>query len=56
MKVTDVKDKTQVGGKSKQDVLVAADESGRVRVTVWESHANFNGTKQKLLVGKLHGA
>lgn len=39
VKVTDVKDKTQVGGKSKQDFLVAGD-SGIVRVIVWESHVN----------------
>ena len=40
VKVTDVKDKIEVGGKSKQDVLVG-DDSSRIRVAVWESHVNL---------------
>ena len=53
IKVIDVKDETQVGGKVKQDVLVT-DKSGTVPVTVWEANIN-SMVKDELLLAKFHG-
>ena len=39
IKVVELKDKTQVGGRVKRDVSVA-DESGTARVSVWEGNVN----------------
>ena len=46
IKVLEFKDETQVAGRVKRDVSVA-DESGAVRVSVWEGHINvrqYQGT------------
>ena len=53
IKVIDVKDETQVGGKVRQDVLVT-DKSGTVPVTVWEANIN-SMVKDELLLAKFHG-
>ena len=37
IKVLELKDETQVAGRVKRDVSIA-DESGVVRVSVWEDH------------------
>ncbi len=39
IKVVELKDETQVGGRVKRDVSVA-DESGTARVIVWEGNVN----------------
>ena len=39
IKVVELKDETQVGGKVKRDVYVA-DGSGTTRVTIWEENMN----------------
>ena len=39
IKVVELKDETQVGGRVKRDVSVA-DGSGTARVTVWEGNVN----------------
>ena len=39
VKVLELKDQTEVGGKAKRDIFVA-DESSTARVTVWEGHIN----------------
>ena len=55
IKVVELKDETQVGGRVKRDVSVA-DESGMARVKCLGGKCECNGERSKLLPQEFHGA